>query len=478
MTREESVWFRHRRPRGGGDAAPVFLEKEKVMKALSLGAGMLLALSGCSSSSNGSDPNSSPNGFGGATPYQPGAGGFTGPGAGGSGVPGGGGYNPGAGGYTPGAGGYNPGAGGSIVTPGAGGSIVTPGAGGSITPGAGGTTPGAGGTNPGGGGSAGAVTLVHCTQVGESSAHPVTDPCGDITSPSGTNIQLGPYGAQMDVNVGKGFENPNPNDDATCPSFVNLFAGETLSTQLLDTGPQPCTVDTPNTGNCLNYTLYSVYRPAIWPAGPIPVITWGNGTCAQPEGYGTLLRYIASYGFFVVAANSREVGSGTPITHALDFVAAANKDSTSPYYGHLDMTKVGVAGHSQGGQGAAAAAADSRIQAAILVSPFPSGSTTKPFFRQDGDQDVTGATQTSMASAINAASKAAYMLVHNPAGAAQDGYKGHLVLMLTPERVAQPFTGWFQMLLLNDANARNLFVGSNCGLCNHSTDYAYGEHGL
>ena len=83
-------------------------------------------------------------------------------------------------------------------------------------------------------------------------------------------------------------------------------------------------------------------------ASPVPVITWGNGTCAQPEGYGSLLRYIASYGYFIVAANSREVGTGGPLTKGLDFAQAANKDPSSPYYGHLDMTKVGVMGHSQG----------------------------------------------------------------------------------------------------------------------------------
>ena len=112
----------------------------------------------------------------------------------------------------------------------------------------------------------------------------------------------------MDVNAGAGFENKDPNDNPTCPSFVAIF-GESaaLSKQLLDAerSRAPRRRRTPDPAWTL---LYSTYRPATWPEGKIPVLSWGNGTCAQPEGYGALLRYIASQGFFIVAANNREVG--------------------------------------------------------------------------------------------------------------------------------------------------------------------------
>lgn len=330
----------------------------------------------------------------------------------------------------------------------------------------------------GGSGSSGAsVTLGHCDMTKESSGSPIIQACGDVTGPTGTNVVLGRYGASMDVNVGKGFENTDPKDDATCPGFTALFnESKALTDQLLDTGPQPCTTTDPNTGSCLNYTLYSVYRPAIWPKEPVPVLSWGNGTCAQPEGYGVLLRYVASHGFFVVAANSREVGSGTQLTHALDFAAAANQDPTSPYYGHLDLSKVGVMGHSQGSAGAAAAASDSRVQAAIL---FNAGDTAvKPFLAISGDLDITSYTPQSMAAAVNAAPKAAYLYYHNPAGSSADTLKGHLVLMLTPERVTEQTVAWWQTVLQGDQAARSLFVGTSCAFCTHSSDYELGQHGL
>ena len=57
----------------------------------------------------------------------------------------------------------------------------------------------------------------------------------------------------------------------------------------------------------IDFKLYTVYRPAQWPEGKVPIITWGNGTCAKTEGYGALLRYVASHGYIVVAANALDV---------------------------------------------------------------------------------------------------------------------------------------------------------------------------
>jgi hypothetical protein len=333
----------------------------------------------------------------------------------------------------------------------------------------------------GGGTASGGVKLETCDGTMESSSSPITKACGTYITPTGTSVKLGPYGAAMDVNVGKGFENKDPMDQATCPGFVGLFMEDAKqSQQLLDDGPQPCTEDTPNAGNCINFQLYSVYHPANWPSGKVPIITWGNGTCAQPEGYGTLLRYVASYGFLVVAANSREVGTGAEQQKALDFVIAANDDSSSPYYHHLDTTKIGAMGHSQGSLGTALATQnDSRINAAILFNGGDTLTVPKSFLAISGELDVTGFTSTVMSTAVNAAmAPSAFLYYHNPSGNMADGIRGHLVLMLTPERVTEPTVAWWQMILNGDSKAKDEFVGSSCGLCGHSSDYDFGEKGL
>jgi len=325
-------------------------------------------------------------------------------------------------------------------------------------------------------------------------------PCSTFTTVTGETIQLGPYGAQMDVNVGKGFENAltaaDKPDSGTCAPFVKLFdQSPTLSNQLLVTTMNGITVD---------FTLYSAYRPAVWPSGPVPVITWGNGTCAQPEGYGALLRYVASFGYFVIAANMREVSSDSPapMINALNYAEAANKDSTSPYYGKLDMTRVGAMGHSQGGAATASAAnSDSRIQYVVDFNAADSN-INKPYLAFSGDHDITLWTAAQMATAINGSSQpAAYLYYHNPlntnpdGGAASENLVGHLVLMLQPERVEGPATNWFEMWFRNDggttspgAIAKAQFVATDdggCGLCTQivdpendmePADYVYGHN--
>jgi hypothetical protein len=298
-------------------------------------------------------------------------------------------------------------------------------------------------------------------------------------------IELGPYGAQMDVNVGKGFENTVQSTDANggppsagCQLFANIFGEPANITNLL--------LETSKNGIQIDFSLYSVYRPAKWPDKPVPVITWGNGTCAQPEGYGALLRYVASYGYVIVAANSRQVGmtnkdGSQPMLKALDFAAAANKDASSPYYGHLDMAKVGAMGHSQGGGATITAAADARIQYIIPFNALSgSGSVPKPYLEVSGDKDAIQTSPSAMASQVNASPKAAWLYYHNPIG--QGNIRGHLVLMLSPERVDDQAVSWWEMLFRDDAAAKAKFVGANCAFCGHAMDssnaYEFGEHGL
>jgi hypothetical protein len=50
--------------------------------------------------------------------------------------------------------------------------------------------------------------------------------------------------------------------------------------------------------------------------------------------------------------------------------------------------------------------------------------------------------------------------------------------MLTPDRIVDAVVGWWDLMFHDDPAAHDLFVGSSCGLCNHSADYEYGEHGL
>jgi hypothetical protein len=292
--------------------------------------------------------------------------------------------------------------------------------------------------------------------------------CSSFVTSYGVEVAFGPYGAIMEPNVGTGFENTvasgDADDNATCRGFTALFGADPEQTdRLLDTGD-------------LNFALYTVYRPVNLREGETyPIITWGNGTCAAPEGYGTLLRYVASHGFFIVAANSRWVGSGDEMRKGIDFMLAANADSASPYYRKLDPERIGAMGHSQGGMGTVAASSDSRIKSVILWNGGNSVNG-KPFLVVSGDRDIGDPVVSSLQQAVQSAEKAAFLFYHMIP--MEGSAPGHLTLMQQPERVVEPATAWWKLILNGDAESKAFFVGSDCKLCNKDSEFEFGAKGL
>jgi hypothetical protein len=50
--------------------------------------------------------------------------------------------------------------------------------------------------------------------------------------------------------------------------------------------------------------------------------------------------------------------------------------------------------------------------------------------------------------------------------------------MEQPERVTAPAVAWWKYMLNGDADAKKMFVGTACGLCNKKDDYEFGQHSL
>lgn len=121
-------------------------------------------------------------------------------------------------------------------------------------------------------------------------------------------------------------------------------------------GPAPsvATADVHDAGGRRTHRLY-------YPAdltGRHAVVAWGNGSFENPDKYEPLLHHLASWGFIVVAAETSEAGSGREILAGARYVIAADADPASPFFGHVDTTHVGAAGHSQGAGGSVRAASD------------------------------------------------------------------------------------------------------------------------
>jgi pimeloyl-ACP methyl ester carboxylesterase len=207
-----------------------------------------------------------------------------------------------------------------------------------------------------------------------------------------------------------------------------------------------------------------------------PVVTWGNGTCGQSGGYAGLLATVASYGFVVIAANSRFTDAGNKeMLRALDLAKALNEQEGSVFYKRLNLEKVGAMGHSQGSSATANASSDPRIKSVILWNGGLSV-TTKPFLSVSGDRDIGGYTPAQMNDAVQGSSLPAAFLYYHKVLETGGSVTGHLTLMEQPDRVWEPTVAWWKYQLNGDEEAKKMFIGSDCGLCNKKDDYEFGAN--
>jgi hypothetical protein len=363
----------------------------------------------------------------------------------------------------------NAGAGGAAVAEGAAGSDAAGAAGSGDAAGAGGAVAAAAGAGGAANGAedpsamcvAGLKKLCGMREMSGCSSVETVD-IGDLIKK--VEIPLGPYGAIMEQNLGKGFEIPVASGEASCDTIAASF-GE----------PADVTAEVADLRD-VDLELYTVYRPACMREGEsYPVITWGNGTCGQTEGYGSLLRYVASYGYIVVAANSRYTGGNGAMTKALDLAESLNADESSVYYKRLDLEKIGAMGHSQGGMATITAASDARIDSLIIWNGGSDAS--KPFLAVSGDYDIGNPTAAGLGRSVEGSSQPSAWLFYHMVP--QTGaVSGHLTLMNQPERVVEMTVAWWDYQLKADMTARDFFVGDSCGLCGKDAEYEYGVNNL
>jgi len=146
-----------------------------------------------------------------------------------------------------------------------------------------------------------------------------------------------------------------------------------------------------------------VWYPSV--GGPWPVVVFAHGFEVGPTPYQHLLKTWAAAGY-VVAAPAFPLTDASVAGSDLDeadldhqpadvaFVLASVLDPTGPLAGHVDPTRVGVAGHSDGAETALAVAADPPLALGAVVvlagSPVSPGlAPGMPLLVAQGDADPT-----------------------------------------------------------------------------------------
>ena len=228
---------------------------------------------------------------------------------------------------------------------------------------------------------------------------------------------------------------------------------------------------------------FNVYRPTT--LGQChPIILWGNGHGDNPEqnpplcvysgtmycgSYKTLLDQLASHGFVVIASLSTDVGSPDATTGLLpqlvgmNWIVEQNDDPTSPYYQHLDVSRIGATGHSDGAFATSSAVgSDPHVMAiATMAGATPTPKLHEPALFLCGGQD-TAVPCSTIQTAFDAVTTTPVMMAENPT-ASHGSWIGSID---DPYQLA--VTGWMRVHLMNDTSLRSTFYGANCGDCTTS----------
>jgi dienelactone hydrolase len=135
---------------------------------------------------------------------------------------------------------------------------------------------------------------------------------------------------------------------------------------------------------------HTLYRPASLPAEPLPLLIWGNGGCSDNGlSHDRFLRDIASHGYIVIAlgyawrrpprndpaGQEKDPTDVAQMRQAMTWAANRAEDPADELYGHINIKRIAVAGHSCGGLQAIKISADPRIATSMI---FDSGVYNKP----------------------------------------------------------------------------------------------------
>lgn len=211
---------------------------------------------------------------------------------------------------------------------------------------------------------------------------------------------------------------------------------------------------------------FTMFRPKDLSQGGLchPVVTWGNGTGANPSLYKVLLNQLASHGFVVIASDSPNVaqGSPAPMVAGVTWVLQQNDDPTSELYQKIDTTHIGATGHSQGAFATTSAGADSHI---TTIAPLCGASAQRnlhgPAWLFCGGMDTTVPCST-IQNAFNGISNVPVMLADY---LSVDHGTWITFRGTTPSPVEAAVTAWMRVQLMGDTALRSWFYGPSCKLC-------------
>jgi hypothetical protein len=159
--------------------------------------------------------------------------------------------------------------------------------------------------------------------------------------------------------MGDGAMEPAPSMGATLPPVDDPGAKGTFEIQVVESLP--------------GLTTHILIAPRELGRDGIkhPVLVWINGAGANSSSYRNMHDNLAAQGFAIVDDKQSTFEAIPEIDSqraAIDWVIAQTKDSSSPYHGKFDDTRIAIGGHSLGSVASFGNVADMRITTSVHMA--------------------------------------------------------------------------------------------------------------
>ncbi len=110
------------------------------------------------------------------------------------------------------------------------------------------------------------------------------------------------------------------------------------------------------TGAMMSFQKFEIYYPKdIKSMDKLPVVVFVNGTGIKGSKYPALQQHLASWGFITIATEEEYAWNGFSAEMSVRYLELLNEyqenGKENIFYGKIDMEKIGITGHSQGGIG-------------------------------------------------------------------------------------------------------------------------------
>lgn len=130
-------------------------------------------------------------------------------------------------------------------------------------------------------------------------------------------------------------------------------------------------------GAMMSFQKFEIYYPKdIENMDKLPVVVFVNGTGVKASKYPALQKHLASCGFITIATEEEYAWNGFSAEMSVRYLELLNQyqedGKENIFYGKIDMDKIGITGHSQGGIGVINAITEQKhssiYKAAVILS--------------------------------------------------------------------------------------------------------------